>query len=85
MDHFEKLSAYQFTGQLTTGYEFSIDPKNAAATLREIADKIERGDYLLTNAQLRTLAKGEDFPMTVLRLVIHEGPRRFKMEGTKNG
>jgi hypothetical protein len=80
----ENLSAYKFSGQLSNGYEFSIDPRNAAATLRDIADKIEKGEFLLTNARMLSIAKGEDFPMTVLRLVIHEGTRRFRMEGEKH-
>jgi hypothetical protein len=40
------LDQYVFTGQLSSGYQFSVDPRNVAATLREMADRIESGDFL---------------------------------------
>jgi hypothetical protein len=79
-----RLSGYDFTAELSSGYQFSIDPKNVAATLRDIATRIESGEYLLQKARMVTTGTFDDYPLTMLKLVIYEGKQRLSVRGGKN-
>lgn len=71
------LSALAFAKPLThegaeDGFGFGMDGARAAAALRELADKIEQSKVLLQSARVTSLASGDDYALTGLRLVIAE-------------
>jgi hypothetical protein len=75
-----KLSAYDFTSYTGdrssdgVGIQFGMDQIQCAKVLREIADKIERREYILQSGRVMSSMHRDDFPMTMLRLVFYEGP-----------
>jgi hypothetical protein len=58
----------------TLSHPFSIKGKETAAALREIADKIEAGDYLVQGAMVISEADRDDFHFDTL--VLKLAPKR---------
>ena len=79
-----RLSAYDFSANSRQSddrrdIQFGMDSFQCAKVLREIADRIERGEYILQSGRVVSFTRIDDFPMTALRLVFYEGlPREGK-------
>jgi hypothetical protein len=68
------LSAYDLA-RLTSpegGHSFGMDSKGTAAFLRDLADAIEQGTFVLQSGGVYTQAQIENYTMTVLNLKFHE-------------
>lgn len=66
------ITAYDFAGQINSGYGFGVDRKNVVSILRRLADRIECEEVHPQSARVVGLADREDFTRTVLRLVFTE-------------
>lgn len=66
-----RLDAYQFSNYSDPRYSFGADKEKVAAALRETADKIESGEYVLQSCGIFTRAHIEDYAMTYLTLEFH--------------
>ena len=67
-----RLDAYQLGDAYSSRISFGMNGKDTAAMLRESADLIERGEYLLQECNILTRAERDDYPMTYLTLVFHQ-------------
>lgn len=65
------LDAYQMASPIRDRVDFGMDSKNTAKVLRDIADRIEAGEYLLQSGGVFTFAVKEDFPMTCVNVKFH--------------
>lgn len=74
MDAYD-LTAYESNRSVSVNgltFCFGIDPAATAATLRELANKIERREVSLSSGRFVTFANHRDFSSTVMRLVFSE-------------
>lgn len=68
-------TGYDFAHNLLSAKEsprFGIDKQKTAEALRELADHIEDGHFILLSGGVYTQARREDFTMTVLNLKFTE-------------
>jgi hypothetical protein len=83
------VSAYDFGAPLTRDDDnvlmFGTHGVRTAKTLRELADRIEKGEVIITSARVLTLAKQEDFTNSVLRLVFSEQVKLEPEKGKEEG
>jgi len=63
--------AYQFAGNIDDRFSFGMDSSSTARSLREIADKIENGEYLVQSGYVLTYAMLDEYPMSVVQLKFH--------------
>ena len=68
------ISAYEFARPMNSasGYCFGVDGRTAAEALRKLAEDIESGACLFQSARVTSLASGDDFTTTGVRLVLVE-------------
>jgi hypothetical protein len=66
------ISALDFSHELSAGFGFGGDRERSVATLRRLAEQIERRDVLLQSARVTGLVSESDFTLTGLRLVLAE-------------
>ena len=57
-------------------YGFSVDKKNTVKALRDLANSIESSDVCVQSVRITSLAKGDDYPYTSLRMVFAEKRRK---------
>lgn len=68
------MDAYDFSKPLreVSDISFGMSNERAAEILRELAARIENQQVILQVCRVTTIARIDDFPMTTLRLVMHE-------------
>lgn len=69
-----KVDAYEFGHQMRPGsvFVFGVGRDESAQALRELADRIQKGEVAIDNVRVTQLASHGGFAVTVLRLVLHE-------------
>jgi len=67
----EHLSAYHIAGK-PGQCSFGMDRQRCADVLRDVADAIESGQYVLQGGGVYTQARRDDYVMTILNLKFHE-------------
>lgn len=74
----DNITAYGFARPLTKkGFTFGVDAKAAAASLRELADRIERDAVALQEARVYSVASHAAFTLTTVVVKIAEPCRRL--------
>lgn len=67
--------AYQFTNEVNTesskSFSFGMNREKTAEALREIANRIESGEYILQSGYVLTYAKLDDYAMSVVQVKFH--------------
>jgi hypothetical protein len=66
-----RLDAYEFGLYSDPSFSFGMNKEKAAQVLRETADRIESGEYVLQSGAILTQAAFEDYAMTILTLEFH--------------
>lgn len=69
------LTALDFTKPTANqdeGFCFGVDTAKTAASLRQLADALETGRISPQSVRVVSFAKGDDFTMTTIRLVVAE-------------
>lgn len=71
------LHAQQFSAPVraTSGVYFGLNKENIAERLRRLADDIEKGDVLLQEVHVKTVATHDDWLFSHVTLVVVEGEK----------
>ncbi len=67
-----RLTAYEFSGYDSPSVSFGMGRAETAKVLRETADRIESGEYLLQSCGVLSRAEKADYHMTYLTLEFHQ-------------
>lgn len=71
------LHAQQFSAPVraASGVYFGLNKENVAERLRRLADDIEKGDVLLQEVHVKTVATHDDWLFSHVTLVVVEGEK----------
>lgn len=67
-----RLDAYQLSNYDSERFSFGMDNEKTAAILRDMADRIERKDFILQECNILTRAEHDNYQMTFFTLVFHQ-------------
>lgn len=75
------ISAVGFAQQIgSQGFYFGVDKERTVQTLRMLADAVEQSTIYVQSGRVTSLASGEDFTLTSVRLTFAETAQEPKAD-----